>query len=896
VSRPRLIARLDQGAERMLTLVSAPAGFGKTTLLAEWLAASPAGGRPVAWVSLDAGDNDPAHFWAYVVTALQTVRPGVGGHALALLQSPHPPPIASILITLINDISAVEQDVTLVLDDFHEIEAQPIRAAVAFLLDHLPPQMHLVIASRSDPPLPLARLRARGESTELRVAELRFTSEEAAAFLNGTMGLDLSAGDVAALETRIEGWIAGLQLAALSMQGRTDVAGFISAFAGDNRYVMDYLAEEVLQRQPGGTRRFLLETSILDRMSGALCDAVTGRDDGKGMLEHLERGNLFVVPLDDTRHWYRYHHLFADVLRAHAREEQPDRIPALRRRAAAWFEGHGMAAEAIDQARAADEHETVARLLVANIDAFERAGQYASIARWASSLPDDMVRTRPRLALIHASVAMGTEPNLGTARRLTSWAADAIAEIEASGAGFDPLDDVAGTVVGSEGLNALKGEVLAQNLLHSTRHLPPAEVARMVEQALALLPPGKHRVRGMLHLVRAGIQVNLSDPEAALATLDQSADEARRTQNYPLLACLLEHRGQVSVAMGRLDDGRRSFEEAIAAWQHGSAEGHWTICGTRARLAEVLLEHGDLAGASEQVASALAHAGALPMRSPILYLRGIAAQVLLAAGDTNGSIAQLDEAQEFARGVRTFRFASFLSSVQLTIQCRLGDLDAAAAIARERGLSPDAAVDGTNEEEMTAYARYLIACGDQGGAAGVLSRVLPIVRDGGRVNHEIHALTLQALAYERLGERALALASLGRATMLGEPGRFCWTFTSEGPVVTGLVASLGDVVRRGRGPAENGSPSYLAYLLREARIAPEIASPRTAAAALTEPLTAREVEVLRLIAAGLRNQEIADRLFLSLPTVKRHVANAYGKLSVGHRTEAIARANELNLL
>jgi LuxR family maltose regulon positive regulatory protein len=896
VSRPRLVAALDRHAGRKLTLVSGSAGFGKTTLLAEWLTAAPASERTAAWVSLDSSDNDPALFWTYVITALQTLRPGVGEQALGLLQLPQPPPIASILTTVINDISAVERDITLVLDDFHVIDAQPIHAAVAFLLDHLPPRMRLVIASRADPPLPLARLRARGESTELRAADLRFTAEEAAAFLNGTMGLDLSAGDVAALETRIEGWIAGLQLAALSIQGRTDVSGYISAFAGDNRYVMDYLVEEVLQRQPDGTRRFLLETSILDRLSGALCDAVTGRNDGKRVLEHLERGNLFVVPLDDTRHWYRYHHLFADVLRAHVTEEQPDRVPALRRRAAAWFEGHGMATEAIDQARAADDHETVARLLVANVDAFERTGQYASIARWAASLPDDMVRTRPQLALIHASVAMGTEPNLATARRLTSWAADAIEAIEAGGAGYDPLDDVDGTIAGSEGLNALKGEVLAQNLMHSARHLPPDEVAGMVEQALALLPPGKHRVRGILHRVRAGIQVERSDPEAALATLDQSADEARRTQNYPLLACILEHRGQVSVAMGRLDDGRRSFEEAIAAWQHGSVEGHWTICGTRARLAEVLLERGDLTGATEHVATALARASASPMRSPLLYLRAIAADVLLAAGDTNGAIEQLDEAQAFALGVRTFRFAAFLSSVQLTIHCCLGDLDAAAAVVRERGLSPDAAVDDTNEEEMIAYARYLIARGDHGEAAGVLSRVLPVVQRGGRIRHEIHALTLQALAYESSGNRPRALESLGRATMLGEPGRFNRTFTGEGPVMSGLVMVLADAVRRGRGPAETGSPSYLAVLAGATRVKPEPTLAKPVAAGLAEPLTAREVEVLRLIAVGLRNEEIAGRLFVGLSTVKRHIANAYGKLGVDHRTEAVARANELHLL
>ena len=497
VSRPRLIERLGQGTERKLTLVSAPPGFGKTTLLAEWLAASPANERHTAWVSLEHSDNDPSLFWAYFITALQTVHSGLGESALSLLRSPQPPPIETLLGTLLNEITTISHSPStdsgpgfvVVLDDYHVIDAQAVHSGIAFLLDHLPPQMHVVIASRSDPPLPLARLRGRGESTELRAADLRFTPDEAAAFLNEMMGLNLSAGDVETLEARTEGWIVGLQLAALSMRGREDLPGFVKAFAGDDRYIVDYLVEEVLQRQPERVRSFLLQTSILDRLSGPLCDAVTGREDGKGLLEALERGNLFVVPLDDKRHWYRYHHLFADVLRAHSMEEQPDRVPTLHRRAAAWFEECGMAAEAIEQAIAAGDHETVARLLAANFEEFERIGRYASISSWSASLPEEMVQKRPRLALIHAAGALASEDNLQATRRLTSWAEDAISVIE-DGGGFDPSDDVDGTVVGFEGLEALKGELLALKLFHSARKLPPDEVAAIADQALELLPPG----------------------------------------------------------------------------------------------------------------------------------------------------------------------------------------------------------------------------------------------------------------------------------------------------------------------------------------------------------------------------------------------------------------------
>jgi LuxR family maltose regulon positive regulatory protein len=743
--------------------------------------------------------------------------------------------------------------------------------------------------------LPLARLRGRGESTEVRAADLRFTPDEAAAFLTQEMGLNLTAGEVAALETRTEGWIAGLHLAALSMQGRADLPGFIQAFAGDDRYIVDYLIEEVLQRQSERVRSFLLQTSMLDRLSGPLCDAVTGRDDGKGMLEALERDNLFVVPLDDKRHWYRYHHLFADVLRAHLPEELPDHLPQLHQRAAAWFEARGMAAEAIEHAHSAGDHETVARLMVANAEEFERIGRFASIARWSASLPQEMVRRRPRLALIYASAALAVESNLAAARELTAWAEEAIDAIE-TGGGVGALDDVDGTVVGADGLDALKGEVLTLKLAHSARKLPAEEVAAMARQALALLPPEKHQQRGMVRLIDAGFQMERSDLRSARPVLEEGLDEARRSRHPMFLACMLGCLGEVDVDMGRLDDGQRLFEEAIAVGQSASAEAGWTLCGPHAWLAEVRLERGDLAGALDHVAKVREFAEASPMRSYVLYGRAAAAQVLLAAGDVNAARAQIEEAQRFAQGIKKFRYASFLSSAQLKFFCRLGDLDAAAEVARERGLSPDVPIDHANAEELTSYARYLLARGVCDAAVRVLAKVLPIARDGGRVRHEINALVLQALAYERLGERVRALTSLGRATMLGELGRFTRAFTGEGPVVTRLVAALVDAARRGRGPVESGSPSYLAYLMGAAGSRPEPVSARPAPAELAEPLTGREVEILRLIAVGMRNQEIADQLFISLPTVKRHIANAYGKLGVDHRTEAIAQANALNLL
>src|SRR5580692_2552688 len=417
VARPRLSDRLSRGAESALTVVSAPAGFGKTTLLAEWLAVAAADGRSVAWLSLDQRDNDPALFWTYLVAALNKGAPAGGAGALARLQPPRPPNEAG-LVALLNDLDAISNDVVLVLDDYHVIDARDVQDGMAFLLEHLPPQIHLVIASRADPPLPLARLRGCGELVEIRAADLRFTPNEAAAYLNEVMGLVLTAPDVAALEERTEGWIAALQLAALSMQGREDTTAYIDGFAGDDRYIVDYLAEEVLQRQPEHVQHFLLRTSILDRLSGSLCDAVTGQDGGKAKLTALERGNLFLVPLDDRRQWYRYHQLFADVLHARLLDEQPDDVPDLHRRASAWHEQNDEPSEAIRHALAAQDFERAADLVELAIPAMRRSRQETAVLGWLELLPDEVVRVRPVLSVGFAGALLAGGEYEGVEARL----------------------------------------------------------------------------------------------------------------------------------------------------------------------------------------------------------------------------------------------------------------------------------------------------------------------------------------------------------------------------------------------------------------------------------------------------------------------------------------------
>ncbi len=411
VLRPRLIERLNEGMHRKLTLISAPVGYGKTTVLSEWISQSE---RCVTWVSLDEGDNDPVRFLTYLIAALQKLDAQIGRKSLALMQAPSLPPIEAILTILLNEIAAFPDVFALVLDDYHLIDAKPVDASTSvddiltFLLEHLPPHMHLVITTREDPNLPLARLRARDQLTELRAADLRFTPAETAEFLNQVMSLNFSAEDIAKLETRTEGWIAGLQPAALSTLGREDVPGFIDTFSGDNRFIVDYLVEEVLQRQPERVRSFLLQTSILDWLSGPLCDAVTGQEGGKALLETLERGNLFVSHQDDTRNWFRYHHLFADVLHAYLMEEQPDQVATLHRRASEWYEHNGSATDAIRHALAAEDFARAADLVEQVIPAMRRSRQMTTVLGWLKALPDELLYFRPVLSVHYAGASCGS--------------------------------------------------------------------------------------------------------------------------------------------------------------------------------------------------------------------------------------------------------------------------------------------------------------------------------------------------------------------------------------------------------------------------------------------------------------------------------------------------------
>ena len=505
VPRPRLIARLDAGLDGKLTLISAAAGCGKTTLVSAWVTGC---GLPTAWLSLDEGDSDSARFLTYLIAALQTVAPAVGQGALAALQAPQPPPPEAILTAVLNDLAALPDGLLLVLDDYHAVDAPAVDQALAFLLQNLPPQLHLVIATREDPSLPLARLRARGQLTELRAADLRFTPDEAAEFLNQVMGLNLAAEDVVMLETRTEGWIAGLQLAALSMQGRTDAAAFIRTFTGSHRFVLDYLVEEVLLRQPERVRSFLLQTSILDRLSGPLCDAVTVQEGSGDVLEELDRGNLFVVPLDDSRQWVRYHHLFAEVLQARLLRELPDRAPVLHRRASEWYERNALPSAAIRHALAAQDFERAARLIEMETSMLRDASQEALWKSWVQALPAEQVRARPVLIVYYALALLPAELDAAEARLQDAerWLQPAAGLRERSAVAADEADPATGggergqsqgmVVVNQEEFRSLPGTISIVRAYRAGAlgDLPGA--LRYARQALDLLPASDRFWRG----------------------------------------------------------------------------------------------------------------------------------------------------------------------------------------------------------------------------------------------------------------------------------------------------------------------------------------------------------------------------------------------------------------
>ena len=886
VARPRLSERLSRGAESALTLVSAPAGFGKTTLLAEWLAVAAAGGRSVAWLSLDQRDNDPALFWTYVVAALNTGAPGGGAGALSLLEPPRPPNEAG-LVTLLNDLDAISNDVVLVLDDYHVIDARDVQDGMAFLLEHLPPQIHLVIASRTDPPLPLARLRGRGELAEIRAADLRFTPGEAAAYLNEVMGLVLTAADVAALEGRTEGWIAALQLAALSMQGREDTAAFIDGFAGDDRYIVDFLAEEVLQRQPEHVQHFLLQTSILDRLSGPLCDAVTGQDGGKAKLTALERGNLFLVPLDDRRQWYRYHQLFADVLHARLLDEQPDDVPELHRRASAWYEQNDEPSEAIRHALAARDFERAADLVELAIPAMRRSRQEAAVLGWLKLLPDEVVRVRPVLSVGFAGALLaggefeGVEARLRDAER---WLDGATGIREGSQA---PAAEM--VVVDDEEFRRLPAEIELYRAAQALARGDGPETVRHARRALELSPADEHLGRASAAALMGLAFWANGDLEAGHSGYAECMAGLRRAGHIAdTFGCAIAL-ADIRRTQGHLGEAMRTYEQAL---QRASQQGGSVLRGTAdmyVGMSEIHRERDDLPAATQQLLRSqdLGEHNGLPQNR--YRWRVAMARIREAEGDLDGALDLLNEAERLYVG-DFFPNVRPVPALRARVRVAQGELGEALGWARERGLSADDDLSYLRECEHITLARVLLAryTAERAErsvheATRLLERLLRAAEEGQRTGSVIEILVLQALARQARGDIPAALASLRRALTLAEPEGYARIFADEGPPMASLL----------RAAAKQGiAPSYVRRLLAAVNKT-EDSTP--ASQGLIEPLSERELDVLRLLGTDLGGPEIARELVVSLNTVRTHTKNIYAKLGVNNRRAAVRRARELDL-
>jgi LuxR family maltose regulon positive regulatory protein len=897
VHRPRLVERLNEGLHRKLTLISASAGFGKTTLVSEWVADCE---RPIAWLSLDEGDNDPARFLTYLIAALQTIVADIGEGVLGLLQSPQPPPTEGILTALLNEIATVPDNFILVLDDFHVVDSIPVDQALVFVLEHLPPQMHLVIATREDPQIPLARLRARGQLTELRAADLRFTPAEAADFLNQVMGLNLSAEDIAALETRTEGWIAGLQLAAVSLQGRDDPSAFVQAFSGSNRFVLDYLAEEVLARQEPEIQEFLLKTSILERMNASLCDAVMG-DSGKRVsdsaarLDYLERANLFVVALDDERSWYRYHHLFADLLRGRLAQRLPDQAAALHLRASAWFEGRGLLDEAIAHTLAAGEMERAADLverIAIRMFVEERA---TTLSHWIDALPERVVRARPWLCLYHA----WTHHWVGLREQVEEW----LVLAETALAGLPSAPELPGSPETAGRMTAIERRSLlghiaairAYNMLTSG-DLPG--VMELAPRALALLSEGEY-VRTTLAISLGGAywgQGNVLAAQDAFETARENALRGGHRYWSVPSACYV---GMQQTKRALLHEAYETYSRAreLAVAPDGREVA---VAGfPNMKMGDLLREWNDLPGASPLLVKGVEQSARLGQADVLTDAYVALAKLHLAQGALDQVWEMLRKADDLVRRSSIDPFiVCWLEDCRVRSLLAGGDLDAAIRWARDSGLTVDGELSYHYDLNHINLARVLVARGaaDTSGpwlneALTLLGRLQAAAAQAGWVQEEIKIGMLQALAMQAQGNSQSALEALCRVLPLAEHGGYIRLFVDEGLPMAEL---LSEAATRGIGPDYTGRllaafPGFAVVSTTQ----PTIQDPKSK---MVEPLSQRELEVLQLIAQGLSNREISERLFLALSSVKGHNLKIFGKLQVQRRTEAVARARELGLL
>ncbi len=851
VLRSRLIARLNKGSRSKVTLISAPAGFGKTTLVTEWIAGS---GRQVAWLSLDQSDSDPARFFTYFVAALQTIAPNIGKAIFDVLQSPDQPPIDSLLTDLLNQIVTIAHDFVLVLDDYHALDSQEIDAALTFLIENQPPQMHLAITTREDPQLPLARLRGRGQLTEVRAADLRFTPDEAAEFLNRVMGLSLSSSDIAALEARTEGWIAGLQLAALSMQGHQEVTQFIDSFTGSHHFVSDYLVQEVLNSQPSHIQRFLLQTSILERICGPLCDAVLQDEHhaAQQILESIQEANLFLVPLDNERRWYRYHHLFGDLLRKRLRQSAHVDVDALHSRASRWFEENGFEIEAFQHAAAAHDLDRAMRLIEADGTPLYLRGAVDPVLHWLESLPHETLDSRPTLWVMYAWILWITHRSLQVEDKLQR------AEALLPGVALDDLTkDTLGKVA------AMRAMLAANEYRTET----------MIEQS--------QRALDLLHADNDTVRLSVKRTLASAHHIQGNRVEAIRAYEETIALCEASHNvftnilastglGMVQALQTNLIEADRTFHHVL---ELVGASPKPVACEAYLGLARIHYEWNDLRVAEDYGQLALQMGRQIEGIDTAVAGQLFLAQLALTRGDIGSANHRIAEVTRVSHQRQYAAQTPNIAACQVRILLHQADVHAAAALLQQHDLPLSAARVDMVQGQATAALEVLTSYRQEVEARSW--------RDEG-----LKAMVLQALAYQQHADLDTAVAVLGEALTLAAPERYVRTFIDEGEPMRALLAEASS-----RGIMPNYAQELLTALeATTSSLIPPSSQP------LIEPLSERELEILALIAEGLSNREISQRLFITLSTVKGHNGNIFGKLQVKRRTEAVARARELDLI
>ena len=905
VTRRHLLDMLDNAVKEKLTLICAPAGYGKTTLLSQWLSRHP---KPVGWVSLDHTDNDLAQFLRYLLAAIQNVDSDVGAGITAMLQPHQSLSGPAIWAALINDLENSEKEFVLILDDYQEVEAKAVHNALGYLIEHMPDNLHLILATRADPPLSLPRLRARGHLIELRQIDLRFSTEEISEFLNNIMGLDLWATDIAALEDRTEGWIAALQMAALSLQGhspeRTSRSEFVQAFTGSHRFILDYLVEEVLDQQPPGLQEFLLKTSILERVSGSLCDAILGEQgidrladrikpqadefpttDSQSILEHLDAANLFIIPLDDEREWYRYHHLFSDLLRKRLVQTFPDLVLGLHRRASTWHEQQGHMATAIDHAISAKDFERAAILIEDNLETTLMRSEVMTFLKWIERLPDEWVRSRSTLCFFHAWALLMSGSSLAVVEQR-------LKEVTCI------QDTPQSTLITASRVAALRAYLM----------LFQADIQSAVElchQALEHLPESDLFLHGMVAWILSMERLEVGTLQEGKETLNELAKMGLEINNPLLVVTALCHQARLQMRQGRLQRARKILERALdlaidsdgqqlpiasealiwlgeleREWNHLEVSANYLVKGI-----ELSKEWSDLAGFDAY----------FPL-----------ARVKLAQGDVDGAREVIETAWQTAHKSDSTELDDLLADLQQAYFFTMtGDIEGTMRWVEKRGLTANLSPVTPNDldpsqkyvnthlrkYEQLVLARALILQGRTAEALKLLEALLTLAKQLDRTDLTIEVQILRAMAFQLQGHEAQALEAFSEALSFGERGGYVRIFIDEGEPVVQLLDRAG----------EHGiAPDYVANLLATFRRGESSDGltqvTRFHAPPPIENLSDRELMVLRLLATGMSNPEIADELVIAASTVRSHCKSIYRKLNVHKRWEAVRQAQELGLI